>query len=312
MKNKFVRNVDNGCIYLISKDNKRHWIPSQEVADSYGWDLGETVDCSTEEVMQHPHSFYIARKPEQDGLNRELPSRKLKGQGVLHTLWDRNWFGSQFKGYGLEMSAAGSPWPCSLECTVDYADPYDNNEGCKVAYGNQDFVPLDYKASLEDMSRILKTDYNFIVCSHAIEHTPRVIQALKNVYEHLAEGGMFVMAVPHMRHTFDKLRELTPLSHHISDFEAYERKNDLIHVVDFLENVYIKHDGRDSKTVDITRYCREFLAGSNAFDFHYHTFTEDSFAEIIEWFCENVYSWREWEIFQWLEGTNEFFVRLIK
>ena len=307
MEIKLIYEREQGRVYLISEDNKRHWIPSLEVAHSNGLDLGKAVACSIEEVMSHPLSFTIARRFEQAHLIRELPAHS--GEGRIFTPWDRHWFGSQFRGHGLEMSAASSPWPCYMECTVDYADPYEEDEGCKAGCENHDFVPLDYKASLEDMSCILKTDYDFIVCSHVIEHTPRVILALKNVYEHLAKGGIFVMAVPHMDHTFDSLRELTPLSHHISDFKAYERKEDLIHIVDYLENAHIKYSGG---TADITQHCRAFLAGSNELDLHYHTFTEDSFAEIIEWFCENVYRWSRYEIYQRYEGAIEFFVRLAK
>ena len=311
MEIKLIYEREQGRVYLISEDNKRHWIPSLEVANSYGLDLGKAVACSIGEVMSLPLSFTIAKNSGLEELKQELPLSKKthSGEGRIIMSWGRHWFGSQFRGHGLEMSAASVPWPCHMECIVDYSDPFEDDKGAKAGYENHDFVPLDHKASLEDMSCILKTDYDFIVCSHVIEHTPRVMLALKNVYEHLAKGGMFVMAVPHMDHTFDRLRELTPLSHHISDFKAYERKEDLIHIVDYLENSCIKYSG---KNVDVEQCCREFLAGSNELDIHYHTFTEDSFAEIIEWFCENVYQWSRYEIFQRNEGGMEFFVRLVK
>lgn len=170
-------------------------------------------------------------------------------------------------------------------------------------------MPYNFKASLENMSAIAKKDYNFIVCSHVIEHTPRVIQSLKNVYEHLAKNGMFVMAVPHKEFIFDKYRQTTSLNHHIKDFEQYDRNKDILHVIDFLENAQIKYLG---KTEDITQHCLNFLEGSNELDLHYHTFTEDSIAEIINWFNSNVYTWSSCEIFNKLEGDFEFFVRLIK
>lgn len=263
------------------------------------------------EVKAHPLSFAIAFNFQNTGLTSDLPKYGKRGEVNRYTIWGRQWFGSQFRGHGLEMSAASSPWPCNLNCTVDYADPYDVDKGCKVGYENKNFVPLDFRASLEDMQTIVKTDYDFdfMMCSHVIEHTPKVMLALKNVYEHLAEGGMFVMAVPHRNYTFDSLREVTPLAHHIEDFRNYERKNDLIHIVDFLENAHIKYS---SGATDITKHCREFLGGSNALDLHYHTFTEDSFEEIISWFNQNVYQWSNAEIFQRHDGSNEFFVRLVK
>lgn len=234
---------------------------------------------------------------------------KYWGGVYKREVWGREWFGSQFKGYGLEIGAASSPWPCNINCKVDYTDSYGEKEGCKVGYENKDFVPLSFTASLEDMSSIIKKDYNFIICSHTIEHTPKVIQALKNVYEHLLEGGVFVMAVPHKEYTFDQFRQITTLSHHIEDYEKYERNRDVLHLIDYLENAHIKYQGN---TADITLHCSEFLLGGNRYDIHYHTFTEDSFAEIINWFNINVYKWSFCEIFNRLEGGAEFFVRLVK
>lgn len=300
---------DKGRVYFLSDDNKRHWIPSPEVAASHGWDLSTVIEAPLNEVKAHRLSFPIAFNFQNTGSTDNLPKIQKTGGINRYTIWDRWWFGSQFRGHGLEMGAASSPWPCNLNCTVDYADPYDVDEGCKVNYENKDFVPLDFLASLEDMRTIVKTDYDFMMCSHVIEHTPRVMLALKNVYEHLVEGGVFVMAVPHKFYTFDRLREVTPLSHHIEDFKSYERRNDLIHIVDYLENAHIKYAG---ETADITKYCRDFLAGDNSLDLHYHTFTEDSFEELIAWFNENIYPWNRCEIFQRYEGSIEFFVRLEK
>lgn len=83
----------------------------------------------------------------------------------------------------------------------------------------------------------------------------------------------------------------------------------MLHLIDYLENAHIKYQGN---TADITLHCSEFLLGGNRYDIHYHTFTEDSFAEIINWFNINVYKWSFCEIFNRLEGGAEFFVRLVK
>lgn len=306
-KTQFVRaletEIDQGRVY-VADQNKRHWIPSPEVAQSYGWDLSQTKDVSLKEVCKLERSYDIAYNFD-DGL---IPSVYDKGV-VFYRVWGRQWFGAQFHGHGLELSAASAPWPCKLGVTVDYSDPFNQNDGCKTGYANKDYVPLTYHASLEDMSEIKKTDYNFICCSHVIEHTPNVLLALKNVYEHLLPGGMFVMAVPHMNHTFDHLRILTTLSHIVTDYEDYKYERNLLHVVDHFENVNIKHFGGAE---DITKICQDYILGKAKIDIHYHTFTEENMAQIIVWFNENIYRWKSTEIFNRLEGANEFFVRLIK
>lgn len=117
------------------------------------------------------------------------------------------------------------------------------------------------------------------------------------------------MAVPHMNYTFDCLRSLTELGHMIADYKEFSYERNLLHIVDYLENVKIRHFG---DTADITKCCCEYLAGRSNIDIHYHTFTEESMSQIIMWFNENIYRWSKAEVFSRLEGANEFFVRLIK
>lgn len=306
MEIQFVRAAeaeDLGRIYVVF-DQKRHWIPSPEVAESYGWDLTKITVLPLEEIRSIQRSYSIAFNFEQD----PLPSVHKKGM-TFHRVWGRQWFGAQFHGRGLEISPASSPWPCRPGVTVEYTDPFNEEEGCKTGYENKDYIPLDYHAGLEDMSKILKMDYDFICCSHVIEHTPNVLLALKNVYEHLSGGGIFVMAVPHKNYTFDCLRALTDLEHMTADYKECSCERNLIHVVDYLENVKIRHFGQ---TEDITKCCSDYLAGHSDLDIHYHTFTEENMAQVLLWFCENVYRWSKMEIFNRLEGANEFFVRLVK
>lgn len=306
METEFVRAEDmqdQGRIYLI-QNGRRHWIPSPEVAQSYGWDLTKVKILPFEEICKIRRSYNIAYNFEHSS----LPS-VCKSNIVFHRVWGRQWFGSQFEGHGLEISAASSPWPCKPGVKVDYTDPYREDEGCKTGYENKDYVPLDYQAGLEDMSKIEKKDYDFICCSHVIEHTPNVLLAIKNIYEHLSDGGMFVMAVPHMNYTFDCLRSLTDLHHIVKDYEDFSRERNILHIVDYFEKVRNGHFGEKE---DITKHCYEYLAGNKNIDIHYHTFTEENMAQIMMWFQENIYKWNTVEIFNRLEGANEFFVRLVK
>lgn len=296
--------MDHGRVYLV-KDGKRHWIPSPQVAGSYGWDLAKTRKIPYQKLLKYTRSYDIAFNYEK----ADYPS--VASQGVLiHPVWGRQWFGAQFTGHGLEIAAASSPWPCKPGVTVDYTDPYGEDEGCKVEYEDKDYVPLTYRASLEDMSDIRKTDYDFICCSHVIEHTPNVLLALKNIYEHLSSRqGVFVMAVPHRDYTFDRLRELTTLEHIISDYEDYCCERDMLHIVDYIENAHVKCSGGGQQ--QITKLCRAYLEGKGM-DIHYHTFTEENMSAILTWFHEKIHPWSSMEIFQRLEGANEFFVRLVR
>lgn len=153
MKTEFVmadEMDDKGRIYFI-QNNKRHWIPSPEVAESYGWDLTTAKRLPLEEIRKIQRSYNIAYN------FRDAPLPSIDKEGVVfHRVWGRQWFGAQFQGHGLEISAASAPWPCKPEVTVDYTDPFNEEEGCKTGYENKDYVPLDYQAGLEDLSLLRK------------------------------------------------------------------------------------------------------------------------------------------------------------
>jgi hypothetical protein len=119
-----------------------------------------------------------------------------------------------------------------------------------------------------------------------------------------------VLAVPHKEHTFDLYREVTTLAHHVEDYENYERERDLQHVVDYYENAAGKYAG---ETWDIAERCQKYKDGDmSGLDIHYHTFTEDSMREILEWFEKNVYKWKSCKVFEIEAGSNEFYVQCVK
>lgn len=300
------RSIDLGRVYYVSKDGKRHYIPGPDVASSYGWKLKNIKWLPYSKLISYPLSYSVAKKYDR---HAPLFFSNRSSNRIRHvSVWNRSYFGAKLKGTGLEFSAASNPWPFNLDCKVYYADPFDDDEGCKVLNEHKDFVPIDYKASLEDWSSIGNKSFDFICCSHVIEHTPLVLQALKNVYEHLKQGGTFLMAVPHMCYTFDQLRELTPLEHHIKDYKEYCFEDDIVHLVDYIENVTIRFSNEEA---NITESIKDFIYGKKM-DFHHHTFTEESMSALLNWFNKNIYHWSKVEVYDHLEGSNEFFVRLIK
>lgn len=95
--------ADKGRIYYISADNRRHWIPSPEVAGSYGWDLGNAVKIPINEVMNYPLSFSITKKFDNVDITHCLPRCQVQNKIYKIEIYGREWFGSQFKGSGLEL-----------------------------------------------------------------------------------------------------------------------------------------------------------------------------------------------------------------
>jgi predicted SAM-dependent methyltransferase len=305
----------SGIVYAL-RQNKRHLVAEPRIAASNGWDLRKAELITLEELGNYQRSYNVAfnydlfvpRNIKQFVITSLRILRRCLNSR-LRAFCRRHYLGFHFRGRGLEIGAASNPWPCRFGNEMDYGDAFGGDEGCKVGYADKDYVPLDYLASLEDMSAVTQTDYDFICSAHVLEHTPKVIQSLKNVYEHLKPGGIAVMAIPHKEHMFDRYRETTPLEHHIEDYENYQREHDVAHIIDFHENSNSKYLGNE---VDIEEQCRIFLEGTKRIDIHYHTFTESSLREILAWFDENVYKWRSWKVYDWLVGSDEFLVKCKK
>ena len=79
MKTEFVmadEMDDKGRIYFIQK-NKRHWIPSPEVAESYGWDLTTAKRLPLEEIRKIQRSYNIAYN------FRDAPLPSIHKEGVV-------------------------------------------------------------------------------------------------------------------------------------------------------------------------------------------------------------------------------------
>ena len=71
--------IDGGRVYYLSSDNKRHWIPSPEVAVSYGWDLGTVVKLPMEKIIDYPLSFSVAKNFTSTSLMQYIPGFEVLG-----------------------------------------------------------------------------------------------------------------------------------------------------------------------------------------------------------------------------------------
>src|SRR5262249_17753701 len=63
-----------------------------------------------------------------------------------------------------------------------------------------------------------RTDYDFVIASHVIEHVPNVLGWFEGIFEVLRPGGRFNLAIPDRRFTFDIRRKPSTLGEMV---EAY-------------------------------------------------------------------------------------------
>lgn len=215
-----------------------------------------------------------------------------------------------FKGKGVEFGG-GNCHPVPLCCEISYADLFEDDKGCNGKMNllqmnllEGEFPSIKYFTNISDMKGIDDESLDFIVHNHVIEHARNPIKSIFMAHRKLKKGGVLLFAVPDKQVTFDIKRKTTPLKHLVSDFKSPSKLRDYSDIIDFIVNTRV-----------VTGYKEAFyfLLGINI-DIHFHTFTMESFAGILEWIKDEGLLWSNTEIFPRLDfqGANEFYVRLTK
>ncbi|PST17628.1 hypothetical protein C7U61_18550 [Rhizobium sp. JAB6] len=100
----------------------------------------------------------------------------------------------------------------------------------------------------------------------------------------LRPGGQLILVVPEISKTFDRNRVLTNLDHLIEDYYNPSAARDEDHFRDFFANAegfYSESDG------PFEAFWRSKLAED--YSIHFHTWTHDSFLEMLSWLRDNVF-----------------------
>lgn len=291
----------NGKWFYVH-DGIKNWITSVDAATDYGIDITHIENVSAEESNKYTNGNLIIKKI-------------VSLNDIKNTYEARSFFLKDLKGYGIEFGAATSPSPVPDDCEIEYADYFQEDDGCNRCM-NGDFVSVKFFTSLDEMEGIKNNSLNFIIGCHVIEHVSRTLLALTNCFDKLKTGGITFLVVPHMKYTFDALRSLTTIEHFIQDYTNYIRERDMLHLVDHLEHFTeyeANQKGIKADRINLFPVLKNFIKGEKI-DIHYHTFTEENFKEILDYFNSNIAKWSKTEIIPRIqfEGSNEFYVRLTK
>jgi hypothetical protein len=194
---------------------------------------------------------------------------------------------SPLRGHGIEVGAGSSPSPLPLACRVLYADRLRHSELEVELYPGQlreDLVDPDIESDLETLSGIADESLDFVVACHVIEHTRNPIGAIANAWRKLRPGGHLALVIPDMERTFDRARQVTPLAHLIDDFRDPQRERDRAHYEEFYRLAFNVPAASLSATVE-EKFRTEYAI-------HYHAWTFDSFAGMIDWTRSNAAPYR--------------------
>lgn len=277
-------------------NGKKHWILSARFYQ-YG-NIGTPEPCSARHTSEYPLAASISYCPNSF-------------HDCADALEARAFLLKDYHGTGLEFGAANLPLPLPLDATVEYSDIFSQDEGANPLRGGVAFVSTAHHTSLDEMEGIPENTYDFIVSSHVIEHCRNPIRVLQAAHQKLKKGGRLFFTVPHMHYTFDKDRRLTSVAHMVEDFLHPDHERDAIHTMDFVVNVLFQEPERDQARIDAI--LKQYMQREEI-DVHYHTFTEENFDDMIQWYAENIAPWSHYTIHPRTSryASNEFFVELVK
>lgn len=142
-------------------------------------------------------------------------------------------------------------------------------EGSSFRFSDAKPAGRQYIAEATDMASLAAESYDFVLSSHALEHTANPIQALSEWVRLLKKEGILVLLLPHKDGTFDHRRPVSTLSHLIEDFDAKMTEDDLTHMPEILA----LHDlALDPEAGDMAMFKARCERNFENRCFHHHVF----------------------------------------
>jgi SAM-dependent methyltransferase len=236
---------------------------------------------------------------------------------------------------GLEIGALDNPTPLPDGISVEYVDyastEYLRQEHLDQETARDDIVKVDHvwpgSGSLAQICR--RSDYDFVIASHVIEHVPNVLGWFEGIYGVLRPGGVFNLAIPDRRYTFDIRRKVSTLGEMVEAYLHSYTKPSVRQLFDHTYDAAAVDPGSPwSPTFDlssISRYSGEdalnlaydqsriTMEQGRYFDSHCWVFTPRSFLDRIEGVIKlGLFPFVISEIAETQKGSFEFFVSFRK
>ena len=182
-------------------------------------------------------------------------------------------------GRGLEVGAGDRPFPVPPHVRVFYGDIRD------TASIQDYFKTADVRSGTsidaQTFAGVANDSLDFVISAHVIEHLRDPIGAIVNAIRVLRPAGVFLLAVPDMRLTFDRRRPETSVGHALRDYgdggestcrESYE---------EHLRYVHPELTGQEYTEAEIQSQAGENSRRWRDFDVHFHAWTREGFENLL-------------------------------
>ena len=156
----------------------------------------------------------------------------------------------------------------------------DIKEGLSFLFDRNKPAGRQFIVEATAMKSIPSASYDFVLSSHALEHTANPIQALSEWVRLLKAHGTLVLLLPHKDVTFDHNRPITPLQHLIADFNVGMTEDDLTH----MPEIMALHDlERDPQAGDMAAFRARSERNFENRCFHHHVFDTHLAVSLVDY-----------------------------
>ncbi len=238
-------------------------------------------------------------------MNRILVKIKnaIKDSGLLRSFKVREKLAADYlRGEGLEIGALHQPLKTPPGVIVRYVDitTREENIGRFPELDPSRIVVTDHVEDGFLLAGIADASQDFVIANHVLEHADNPLKVLLNWGRVVKPRGIMMVTVPIAEQCFDKGRGETQLEHFVEDYRLNEagdtglfRDRNREHFAEWMRIAaprVAKIRGEGDGAADeenMAQRLKEMSEAENA-DIHFHTFSEASFAGLLECFASDI------------------------
>ncbi len=191
------------------------------------------------------------------------------------------------RGNGVEVGAGDRPWPLPPGAACYYGDIRDRNR--LAAYFHNTDVAFNRKLDAQTFAGITDAAFDFVISAHVLEHLQDPVGAIRATMRVLRTGGIALIALPDMRHTFDRARPPTTLDHLLADARDGGAGTRLQAYMDHVLYVHpLLTNDPPFPPAEAQRHAQQISRAN--MDIHYHAWTVDTFLEQLNRLANDTYT----------------------
>lgn len=187
---------------------------------------------------------------------------------------------------GLEIGPYSQPTVVKGEGDIHYLDVQGREDLVAAVSDPAEAARIpevDIVCTSPDYRTVCAEPFDYVIANHVLEHVPNPIAWLQMIGSILRDDGKLFLSLPDKKHTFDKYRPDTPLSHILYDYYTGVTEASREHVLEtelYYDQEFINREMKIDERLDDARLRRSFDIALHP-GIHCHVFQAETFPDKI-------------------------------